>query len=114
MVEVFSKYAMQNATPAHQWCIRPGAGASLKLTCFDATTHDTVGKLVFAGAHGGTMEGVETQIDFWHVDNKTGILYVRCDNGKIYRILSQNVHEKRIDSKEGVVRRLRKKGVREL
>jgi hypothetical protein len=114
MVEVFTKYTMQHANVAHQWCIRPGTGSGLKLTCFDATTHDTVGKLVFSGAYGGTMEGIETQIEYWHVDDKSGILYLRCDNGKIYRILTQNVHEKRIDTKEGVIRRLTKKGVRKL
>lgn len=107
----------KKAIVAHNWCIRPGAEGGLKLTCYFPTTRDRLSSsskkdLVFSQnvcglSYKTPMQGIEQQICSYSLYQD--IIYVVCEDGKTYKILIQNSHSKRTDSKEGVIHRLSQK-----
>lgn len=115
-----SKKDIKNAIVAHQWCVRPGGINGLKLTHYFPTFSTNVNALTFKDkskpAIGGIQsQGEETIIRGFVIDQKSKILYVQCENEKIYRLLLMNSHQKhQVGTIDDVISTLMNTGIQHL
>lgn len=115
-----SKKDIQNAIPANQWCVRPGGSNGLKLTHYFATLSTNNNTLTFKDKSKPAIGGIQSQgeesiIQGFVVDQKSKILYVRCENEKIYRLLLMNSHQKhQVGTIDDVIGTLTTKGISRL
>jgi len=103
---IYTKHILKNARIAEKWCIRDNGAGGLKLTYYVAAKRETVGDLVFKEGL-QTKEGHELNILSFHLEND--MLYVQCDGNIFYRILMMNMHDKRKDTCDELVKKLVKK-----
>jgi hypothetical protein len=116
-----SKTDIRYASAPDSWCVRTGGTSQMVLTHTIALKRGTISDEKQQGIKsntfkqhngyiGGEKRGIILVIDGYAIDPKTGIIYVKCDDEKFYRLL-MNTKSLKTDTFEGVVSRLRLGGV---
>lgn len=106
----------KRAIIAESWCVRTGKDGGVKLTFFQSMI-DGSGEEVVDGEkrkefyHDTYYKkiGIESEIIAFHIESKTNIIYVYCENEHYYKLLTQNQHKIRQEDKKKVIDNLRRK-----